>query len=166
MVEQEDQIDRIRSFFDIENFITFDQQEKHEHFKIVRCSMAPGFHALTRMVLAETMRLSNCITLYQAELINSFTDFSVKNRFFLLEIEILVKTQKFSKNSNSRNRIVWEKIDFILGKIDFILGKIDFFVRNRNFGKNRFLFVRNRNFGKKSKFLLEIDIFVKKVDLF
>ena len=65
VVEQEDQIDRIRSFFDIEQFIEFEQLEKREHFKVVRCSIAPGFHSLTRMVLSETMRLSNCLTLYQ-----------------------------------------------------------------------------------------------------
>ena len=61
----QEEIDRIRSLFDIEQFVEFEQIEKREHFKVSRCSIAPGFHSFTRHLLTESMRQSGCVTLYQ-----------------------------------------------------------------------------------------------------
>ena len=65
VIEQEDNINQIRTGFNIEKFIEFKRIERPEHSKILRCSIAPGFLTLTRFLLSETMRLSKSLVLYQ-----------------------------------------------------------------------------------------------------
>jgi len=40
---EEYEIKKIRTYFDIEQFIHFKEQKSHEHFRILSCSIAPGF---------------------------------------------------------------------------------------------------------------------------
>lgn len=62
---EEYEIKKIRTYFDIEQFIHFKEQKSHEHFRILSCSIAPGYQSLTRHVLSESLRLVGGVTLYQ-----------------------------------------------------------------------------------------------------
>ena len=45
---EEYEIKKIRTYFDIEQFIHFKEQKSHEHFRILSCSIAPGMGSLAR----------------------------------------------------------------------------------------------------------------------
>ena len=48
VLKEENEIRKLRSYFDIEQFIHFKEQKIKEHFRITNCSIAPGYQALTR----------------------------------------------------------------------------------------------------------------------
>jgi len=48
VLKEENEIRKLRSYFDIEKFIHFKEQKLKEHFNIIKCAIAPGYQALTR----------------------------------------------------------------------------------------------------------------------
>ena len=50
LIVEENEIQKVRTAFDIEQFIHFKEQKSHEHYRIQICSIAPGktipFHVL------------------------------------------------------------------------------------------------------------------------
>merc|ERR1719192_647564 len=65
VLKEENEIRKLRSYFDIEQFIHFKEQKIKEHFRITNCSIAPGYQALTRFVLSDVLRQLDGVTLYQ-----------------------------------------------------------------------------------------------------
>jgi len=65
VIREESEINMVRTYFNIEQFINFNQQSTNDHWRIISCAISPGYQALTRHALTETLRLVNGSTLYQ-----------------------------------------------------------------------------------------------------
>ena len=50
VVKEETEINMIRTYFNIEQFINFNLQKINQHWQIVACAISPGYQALTRKV--------------------------------------------------------------------------------------------------------------------
>ena len=56
MIREESEINMVRTYFNIEQFINFNQQSTNDHWRIISCAISPGYQALTRHALTETLR--------------------------------------------------------------------------------------------------------------